>query len=260
MITQKEIKEAVAELEKEETLPELNDNFWRWFGNSVVKDDDGNPLICFHGSTVDIDVFDHDYAGQNMGNNEEKVFYFTTDKDTAVSYSTEAVIRSKEFAYDNKEEGTEYETWEEFEDYLRNEVCKTSHINPCFLCIEKPYIYDAGFRDFDPKLNYTLMSMIKGEIDTSHYLFDEEIYLEIANEHEEYDEETDEYIQIKDFDYDGIIIKNVRDSISPLVDEYVDEYITWYPNNIKSIYNKGNWNINSRNVFEALNKEIERYL
>ena len=51
--------------------------------------------------------------------------------------------------------------------------------------------------------------------------------------HEEYDEETDEYIQIKDFDYDGIIIRNVRDSISPLVDKYCDEYIVWNPTQIK---------------------------
>jgi len=251
-------KEAVAE--KEETLPELNDNFWRWFGDSVVKDDDGNPLICFHGSTLDIDEFSTEYSGNNTGNNEEKVFYFTTDREMAVSYSTEAAIRQKEIPYYDKEEGTEYETWEEFEEYLRKEVCKTPHINPCFICMEKPYIYDAGFRDFDPKLNYTLMSMIKGEIDTSHWLYDEELYLEIANEHEEYDEETDEYIQIKDFDYDGIIIKNVRDTISPLVDKYCDEYIVWSPTQIKSIYNKGNWSWNSRNVFEALNREIERYL
>ena len=251
--------EAVAEI-TEETLPELNDNFWRWFGDSVVKDDEGNPLICFHGSTLDIDEFDTEYSGMNTGNNEEKVFYFTTDREMAVSYSTEAVIRQKEIPYYDKEEGTEYETWEEFEEYLRKEVCKTPHINPCFICMEKPYIYDAGFRDFDPKLNYTLMSMIKGEIDTSHWLFDENLYYDIANEHEEYDEETDEYIQIKDFDYDGIIIRNVRDSISPLVDKYCDEYIVWSPTQIKSIYNNGNWSWNSSNVFETLNKEIERYL
>lgn len=251
--------EAVAEI-TEETLPELNDNFWRWFGDSVVKDKEGNPLICFHGSTLDIDEFDTEYSGKNTGNNEEKVFYFTTDREMAVSYSTEAVIRQKEIPYYDKEEGTEYETWEEFEEYLRTEVCKTPHINPCFICMEKPYIYDAGFRDFDPKLNYTLMSMIKGEIDTSHWLFDENLYYDIANEHEEYDEETDEYIQIKDFDYDGIIIRNVRDSISPLVDKYCDEYIVWNPTQIKSIYNKGNWSWNSRNVFETLNREIERYL
>ena len=251
--------EAVAEL-AEETLPELNDNFWNWFGDSVVKDEDGNPLICFHGSTLDIDVFDTNYSGANTGNNEERVFYFTSDRELAVSYSTEAVIRQKEIPYYDKEEGTEYETWEEFEEYLRKEVCKTPHINPCFLFMEKPYIYDADYRDFDPKLNYTLMSMIKGEIDTSHYLFDEELYSEIANEHETYDEETDEYIKIKDFDYDGIIIKNVRDTISPLVDKYCDEYIVWNPTQIKSIYNNGNWSWYSRNVFETLNRELERYL
>lgn len=30
----------------------LNDNFWKWFGNSKMKDSDGNPTIFYHGSNV----------------------------------------------------------------------------------------------------------------------------------------------------------------------------------------------------------------
>ena len=44
------------------------------------------------------------------------------------------------------------------------------------------------------------------------------------------------------------------------VDKYCDEYIVWNPTQIKSIYNNGNWSWYSRNVFETLNRELERYL
>ena len=30
----------------------INDNFWKWFGNSKMKDNDGNPIIFYHGSNV----------------------------------------------------------------------------------------------------------------------------------------------------------------------------------------------------------------
>ena len=35
----------------------LPDEFWEWFGNSVIKDKDGYPLIYFHGTARQIDVF-----------------------------------------------------------------------------------------------------------------------------------------------------------------------------------------------------------
>lgn len=30
----------------------INDNFWKWFGNSKMKDSYGNPTIFYHGSNV----------------------------------------------------------------------------------------------------------------------------------------------------------------------------------------------------------------
>lgn len=33
-------------------------NFWRWFGDSLVVDDDGAPQVMYHGSYRDVQVFD----------------------------------------------------------------------------------------------------------------------------------------------------------------------------------------------------------
>lgn len=39
------IKERINKYLIERKLPRLNDNFWKWFGNSKVVDKNGNPLI-----------------------------------------------------------------------------------------------------------------------------------------------------------------------------------------------------------------------
>ena len=50
-------------------------NFWLWFGDSKVVDEDGRPLVVYHGTTSDIEKFDKGSA------------YFTTSKDLSATYA-----------------------------------------------------------------------------------------------------------------------------------------------------------------------------
>lgn len=60
--------------------------------------------------------------------------------------------------------------------------------------------------------------------------------------------------------YDGVIIKNIDDdAIQDGEGEIATTYIVFSPNQIKSIDNKGTWST-SNNIYEALNRELERYL
>lgn len=45
--------------------PKHNESFWRWFGNSKVVDEDGNPLVVYHGTSVNFDAFDNSKTGSN---------------------------------------------------------------------------------------------------------------------------------------------------------------------------------------------------
>lgn len=47
----------------------LNDNFWKWFGNSKVVDENGNPLVVYHGTSSDFSEFD----------SHSSSYYFTTN-------------------------------------------------------------------------------------------------------------------------------------------------------------------------------------
>jgi ribosome-binding factor A len=40
--------------------PEFNEAFWKWFGDSKVVDKNGDPLVVYHGSKTEFDIFDRE--------------------------------------------------------------------------------------------------------------------------------------------------------------------------------------------------------
>jgi hypothetical protein len=67
--------------EQQEIGAKLNDNFWRWFGNSKIVGG-GKPLVCYHGSDQKgIKSFDLGKIGYGSGNYGHYGYgiYFSTD-------------------------------------------------------------------------------------------------------------------------------------------------------------------------------------
>ncbi|MBX9658849.1 MAG: hypothetical protein K2X00_09800 [Nitrospiraceae bacterium] len=64
-------------------------NFWKWFGDSKVVDDQGRPLVAYHGARVTIDEFQYAYTGRGR-DAQGPGFYFTTNKSEADYYADEA--------------------------------------------------------------------------------------------------------------------------------------------------------------------------
>lgn len=62
--------------------------FKNWFGKSKVVDQDGKPLVVYHGSSADFTVFSHRFGYRN-GAAEGRGFYFTSDKNKAEGYKTD---------------------------------------------------------------------------------------------------------------------------------------------------------------------------
>lgn len=61
--------------------------FKRWFGKSVVVNEDGTPKVVYHGSPNLFSVFSYDFIG-TQGTAEGKGFYFTDNRNVAEGYST----------------------------------------------------------------------------------------------------------------------------------------------------------------------------
>jgi hypothetical protein len=58
-------------------------NFWRWFSNSKVVDEDGKPLVVYHGTTGDFEAF----ARVDGGNAYGPGYYFTASPAEASGYA-----------------------------------------------------------------------------------------------------------------------------------------------------------------------------
>lgn len=202
---------------------EFNNTFWNWFEGSKVIDEQGNPLLCFHGSSKDIEEFDLSYSGKSTGL-KNNAFFFTSDKNSARAYS----------AYSQDIENKK--------DY-KNFQAK---INPCYLYIENPYVYDANGKELKSEQIYTMICAVEDRnvefIDKEE--FDYDFYNQIKN-------------SVKDSLYDGIIIKNVIDSPNfSLFNGVQDTYIVFTKNQIMPI-NKA---LLQESVFKKLNEMLKRYL
>lgn len=54
-------------------------NFWRWFGDSKVVDEQGRPLVVYHGSAYKFDEFDNVFGRRGI--------YFSSDKELSKTYT-----------------------------------------------------------------------------------------------------------------------------------------------------------------------------
>ena len=72
-------------------------NFWRWFSDSKVVDDQGRPLVVYHGTTADLKNFDPNKLGSATGAASAKTgFFFALSPLVASGYAT--LGRSREIA------------------------------------------------------------------------------------------------------------------------------------------------------------------
>lgn len=71
--------EAIASHENHEE-PKLNSNFKKWFGDSIVVNDDGSPKILYHGTNHKFDTFN---VASKRGGDLGDGFYFTDNLELA---------------------------------------------------------------------------------------------------------------------------------------------------------------------------------
>jgi hypothetical protein len=66
---------------------EKTDNFYKWFGNSEMVDNDNNPLILYHGSKNKFTAFDDRKKGSATDSGlRGRGFYFSSFKPSSQSY------------------------------------------------------------------------------------------------------------------------------------------------------------------------------
>lgn len=77
----------------ESKINESDKSFNSWFGNSVLRDDNGNPLKMYHGTDADFNSFSKDFIGKT-GSYEGYGFNFTPFESRARGYNPKNVIEA----------------------------------------------------------------------------------------------------------------------------------------------------------------------
>ena len=209
--------------------------FKRWFGDSKVVDESGQPLKMVHFSGNEFSQFDKNRTGIN--NDESAVGFWFADKD--------------DFAFNNEYHPVRYDVYLKMDNPLIIEG-KGTETNPwADTDIDNldPYTkFEKMFNDLmyqDPQMwDERVSESLYGGFET------QKIKLHFANLSEERKREVIKSIvdKLKTQGHDGIIIKNTQfDSVNP--DEKINQYVVFEPNQIKSVYNRGTFDPNNDNIY-----------
>ena len=109
-------------LTEQQANSDLNDNFWKWFGDSKVTKNN-KPLAVYHGTTKKFDKFD---KSKQIFGHHGKGFYFG-DKNYAQNYYGKDYI-SVYLKIDNLFDLYAYYTIDDIKKIFGNELCKVENI------------------------------------------------------------------------------------------------------------------------------------
>lgn len=209
--------------------------FKRWFGDSKVVDENGQPLKMVHFSGNEFSQFDKNRTGIN--NDESAVGFWFADKD--------------DFAFNNEYHPVRYDVYLKMDNPLIIEGTGTETNPWADTDIDNldPYTkFEKMFNELmyqDPQMwDERVTESLYGGFET------QKIKLHFANLSEERKREVIKSIvdKLKTQGYDGIIIKNTQfDSVNP--DEKINQYVVFEPNQIKSVYNRGIFDPSNDNIY-----------
>lgn len=215
-------------------------NFYNWFGDSKVVDEQGRPLVVYHGTKAQFNEFLGEKIGQS-GTSEGVGFYFTNDKNIATGYgdvmSVYLKLEKPVYAYSQVFMAEDYDgdldTMEANAEMIRNASMQV---------LED--LEAKGYEFYDETTSQ--MADIYTETDYDSLVNTIELYIKDGIKAEEYDEnklynDIREAI-IKEFGFDGFKTKRYNNSDSTV-------YVALMSSQIKSIENRGTFDVNDPNIY-----------
>ena len=200
-------------------------NFYKWFGDSKVVDEQGRPLVVYHGSNMEFDTFDKNKGGfTTEAESALYGFYFTSSAGIAESYANIArpeKIKQLEKEYQRLEKIAQKtrkaSDWDAYQKvYAQYEELElnyepTEKIYNVYLKIENPMEYDFAGKHWEE----------------GKYL---EVLLEATNKNN-----------------DGVIFRNSIDD--PVGTRISDIFVAFEPTQIKSVENRGTFSEKTGNIY-----------
>lgn len=230
----------------------LNDNFWKWFNGSKIVDSEGNPQVCYHGTPNSFTVFNKALKGTfSHGEGAGVGFWFSTTPVYALNHrnqmSVYLSIKNPKIFKTGKYSHTELE-------YMRNLYNKEKDYD------EKYYIYKLTncISSREDAYEHFLLDLYNSNNQipiNQNFYGDLRDIVKLENPQQAYDN----YIsKLNSEGYDGIMIVNTSYD-RELAKGRNTQIIAFEPNQIKSIYNNGNWSLTSNDINESIDNSFYEY-
>lgn len=215
-------------------------NFYKWFGDSKVVDEQGRPLVVYHGTKAQFNEFLGEKIGQS-GTSEGVGFYFTNDKGIATGYgdvmSVYLKLEKPVYAY------AQVFMAEDYDGDLDIMEANAEMIRDASMQVLED-LKAKGYEFYDETTSQ--MADIYTETDYDSLVNTIEMYIKDGIKAEEYDEnklynDIREAI-IKEFGFDGFKTKRYNNSDAAV-------YVALMSNQIKSVNNRGTFDIANPNIY-----------
>lgn len=210
--------------------------FRAWFGDSKVVDENGEPLVVYHGTVSSFDEFSDDHRGKVTRATSSKAgFFFASSPRTAQSYADHgAIVTPVQELVSQAETAGNRGNWDEH-DRLMSEAetleaglvgegrARGQSLMPVYLSLQNPLEINAAGEN--PEGIGGINSLIA---------------------------------QAKRRGHDGVIIRNFDDAAG-LYDDNADHFVAFYPEQIKSATgNRGTFDPERASILEAVEASDHR--
>jgi len=199
------------------TGAERDANFKKWFGDSKVVDDAGEPLTVYHSTLKDFDKFKT-----------------TTDRSLGAHFGSEEAANNRIESFINRHEENKGITLAD----------KPSQIMPVNLSLKNPFRMDDMIswqpEEVADRINYYISerNLDMPYIKPKHIIDENKNAVKIYN--------NDEIVSaLKKGGYDGIVYENT-------IEGGGDSFIAFEPEQIKSIHNRGTYNPKDANILKGI--------
>ena len=203
--------------------------FYEWFGDSKVVDEQGRPLVVYHGTNKEFDSFDKKLLGTTtLAYSAKQGFFFTDSEEVANSYGDYAAIYQPINELRKKQEMAErWGDWDTVDELtikieeLDRKISQTpanergQKIYPVYLKADNVLEYDAKgeyFSDIGDEINNVLL-------------------------------------KAKNQGKDGVVLKNLKDQPLVFDEKEANHFVVFEPNQIKSTSNIGTFDPNNNRIY-----------
>lgn len=211
------------------SIRDTSPEFKNWFGNSVARDSNGQPLTVYHGTNANFDAFDASKSGSQTNAADAKSgFFFASNPGVASGYAdTYNWYKDTRLGRIlDKVTGGLYSRANEavVNKFGQSAISKGGNVMPVNLRIENPLQIDLGGAEYNEKT------------------FSEAI------------------TQAKQAGNDGVVFHNVVDTGFSGSDKSTDVYVAFDPAQVKSIFNQGSYDPADPNILNQDNRGSIRLL